>query len=601
MELAIPIIALGGMFLISNKKNTNNSSHSSHCGSGGKEPFTQQLPTTTNFPTTKYNLANDVNAYPSQRAVTDKYFNSKQVGTKVSNSKTAFGDSYSKKPQMSLTGEPISEESFNHQNMVPFFGSKMRGSGNNARVSESILDSYTGGGSQFITKEESAPLFSPQNSINYVNGMPNVTDFLQSRVMPSNKISNVKPWEEIQVAPGLNQGYTAEGSRAGFNSGVESRELWTDRNVDELRTLNNPKLTFGLESHEGPAYNWNNLSAPTPNTFGKVEKYLPDKFYLNTTDRWFTTTGIEKAQTARAEPVEKHQTRIQTTSDYYGAETSVTGTNTYAPNNYQDSKRTVLDSEPISNPYAGGRASSDKEYGRDGYKLLNNNRTTTSQNGGEIGMVYGAIRSAVAPILDFLRPSRKENVIGNIRTFGDVKTSVPAGTAFNPADRAPTTIKETTLGLIGYDHLNVNSQYSAGSGYLVNPQQEIFNQRDSTNVAYIGNGGGASTQGVGVYEAQYNQHNNVNKIASSYTPSGNMKLYNSNTQICMKREEVDCHPRTLTSNSNLHSFPSGIEQYGLMDKTPQHYQEAVNCERINPNILDAFRNNPYTQSLHSAV
>ena len=34
-------------------------------------------------------------------------------------------------------------------------------------------------------------------------------------------------------------------------------------------------------------------------------------------------------------------------------------------------------------------------------------------------------------------------------------------------------------------------------------------------------------------------------------------------------------------------------------KMPQTYNDCQGCERINPDILTAFKNNPYTQSLNS--
>jgi hypothetical protein len=416
--------------------------------------------------------------------------------------------------------------------------------------------------------------------------------------MPGSKMANVKPWEEIHVGPGLDQGYTAKGSD-GFNSGMEARDKWVDRNVDQLRTVNNPKITFGLESHEGPAYNWNNLSAPTPDTYGKVEKYLPDKFYLNTSDRWFTTTGLEKAQTARAKEVYKPQSRVCTTSEYFGPDSNVMGTNTYAPENYEPAKRPESSAHPISHAHSSGKhAPGENDHGRDGYKLLSNNRNTTKHHEG--GIIHGAMRAVVAPILDLLRPSRKENAIGNIRLYGDVKPAFgSSGVVYNPASRAPTTIKETTEGLLGFNHLNVDAQ-TAGSGYLVNPQQATFNQRDTTNVQYVGASGGATNQGVGVYEAQYNQHNNVNKISASFTPGGNISLFSPTENICTKRHDDNCDPWIPNPVFRI-SNPPGVETYGKVEKYPQSYQESVNCARIQPDILDAFRKNPYTQSLHSYV
>lgn len=636
MELAIPIVALGGMYLVSNQNkksngydnggnnanaNTNtNRIKESFLNAGSNNPNSRLnqpnvLPN-TNIPTTNYpimlpNTGSNVNAYAQPNAVTDKFYNA-SVGQRVLQNPDQFGNSYNpntnskKNPGFtspntvySLTGEPINQTNFQHNNMVPFFGAKIKGRTADANAMESVLDTLSGSGSQKIRKEERAPLFAPQNDIHYVNGMPSVSDFIQSRVMPGNKMSNVKPWEEVQVGPGLDQGYTAKGSD-GFNSGMEARDKWADRNVDQLRTLNNPKVTFGLETHEGPAYSWNNLNAPNPDTFGKVEKYLPDKFFLNTSDRWLTTTGIEKAQTARAKEVYKPQSRVCTSTEYYGADSNVTGTNTYAPENYEPAKRPEYGAKPVTNAHNGGKnfTPGANDYGRDGYKLLSNNRGTTK--GHEGGIIHGALRAVVAPVLDFLRPSRKENAIGNIRLYGDVKPACgSSGIVYNPASRAPTTIKETTEGLLGFDHLNVDAQNS-GSGYLANPQQAIYNQRDTTNVQYVGTSGGATNQGVGVYEAQYNQHNNVNKMTTSFTPAGNMNLFNPTENICMKRNDENCDtwiPNPVFRISN----PPGPQTYGKLEKYPQHYQESVNCERIQPDILDAFRKNPYTQSLHSYV
>jgi len=34
---------------------------------------------------------------------------------------------------------------------------------------------------------------------------------------------------------------------------------------------------------------------------------------------------------------------------------------------------------------------------------------------------------------------------------------------------------------------------------------------------------------------------------------------------------------------------------------PQQYNENQGCDRINPDLLTAFKNNPFTQSLHSVA
>ena len=96
---------------------------------------------------------------------------------------------------------------------------------------EGILDKYTGSGTQRIEKQGVAPMFKPQKDMNWTHGMPSTTEYMQGRMRSvlTQKMNNTKPWEEIRVAPGLNQGYTNNGS-GGFNSGMEARDAWRPKN-----------------------------------------------------------------------------------------------------------------------------------------------------------------------------------------------------------------------------------------------------------------------------------------------------------------------------------------------------------------------------------
>jgi len=41
-----------------------------------------------------------------------------------------------------------------------------------------------------------------------------------------------------------------------------------------------------------------------------------------------------------------------------------------------------------------------------------------------------------------------------------------------------------------------------------------------------------------------------------------------------------------------------VETHGKMNM-PQYYNNCQGCDRIQPELLDAFKQNPYTQSLNS--
>ena len=71
---------------------------------------------------------------------------------------------------------------------------------------------------------------------------------------------------------------------------MESRDQWLPKTVDELRVATNPKLEYNLNNLEGPAQS----VIKNPGLIGRVEKQLPDTFYINSQDRWLTTTGGER-------------------------------------------------------------------------------------------------------------------------------------------------------------------------------------------------------------------------------------------------------------------------------------------------------------------
>ena len=50
-----------------------------------------------------------------------------------------------------------------------------------------------------------------------------------------------------------------------------------------------------MVNHEGPANSFIK-TAPTTQLLGRVEKQRPDTFFINTQDRWLTTTGAEKGE-----------------------------------------------------------------------------------------------------------------------------------------------------------------------------------------------------------------------------------------------------------------------------------------------------------------
>ena len=606
MELAIPLIALGSMFIISKQGGGKDKDKDK-----GKENFEDgrsrlPAPAAINFPvTTPLTHDNSVNYYANPNQTTDKFLDPGNF-TKIEQNNSPFnhGVGGSVQAGQSMTGKVLDKNNFKHNNMVPFFGGKIRGATADRDTAESALDHMQGAGSQQFAKSEQGPLFKPQAGMQYANGAPNMSDFMQSRVNPGMRMANVKPWEEQRVAPGLDQGFTTQGGTSGFNSGMEAREKWLPKTVNELRVETNPKMTFGLLGHEGPG-DARVKNAPSQQTQGVVEKHLPEKFFASGPERWFTTTGGQTAPTARSTNLLPERNRLSTTTEYYGVQAGQQAA-TYTKSEYEEAKRQQLPVCDLPAPNAVGmHRAGETDHGHQSYQVIPNNRTTTrpDQN---LGVVGGLVNAIMSPLLDIMRPSRKENVTNSLRASGNANSTVPRGTVFNPADRTKTTIKEMTEGRLDNTHLNLQTVINHSNAYLVSEQQPTNQHRDTTGRQHTGAAGPSGARSVGKsYEAEYKQHNNTNKTYENRPNQGGTQIFSQNMNICTDKRDCDRENNRLwvrgspggLGNPGILNSPS-IQNYGQLQRS-QTYDESINCERINPDILTAFKSNPYTQSLNS--
>jgi hypothetical protein len=581
MELAIPLIALGGMYIISNQKKEESLT----------ETFKNKLINDlhTNYPVEKKDEILDTDyKYSNPNTATDKYFNQNSFQTQ-SNGGKKVGDNI---PDIySLSGDYLETSEFKHNNMVPFYGAKIRGQSYNNNHSESILDNMIGSGSQTISKVEQAPLFKPENSMQWTNGAPNMSDFYQSRQTPVLKNNMVKPFESIQVGPGLNKGYGTEGS-GGFNSGLESREHWMPRNVDDLRVETNPRQVYSLENHQGPA----SSMIKQLGSIGVMEKHLPDQSYENTQDRWLVTTGAEKATRNVAEEVLKNSNRIETTSFYSGVANSALKTASYTQGISEESKRQLLKEKEVPHSTAAGKGPTYESDQRiKSFSNPKNNRSENIQSSSFGASFNRAMIAAVAPIMDVFKPSKKEEYVSNIRVYGNIAGEVPGNYVINPYDKVGTTVKETTL---HEPHTYIGNQVNGA--YMVNEQQPTFQQRDSTNTDYIcGIGGGASKYGSMTYEGNYSQINNSLKepTMASRVNHGNTQSFNPSMNVCVAKNEQDIMNTRRNVPNTIISSGVSKEMYGKMDMN--QYNTSNDNNRNAPDLLTAFRSNPYTQSLNS--
>ena len=525
MELAIPLVALGGLYIISNKK----------------ESFAVSRPSEVLYKPPP----------PKQES-----------------------------PFTDMAGRTVDVNEYSG-NMVPYFG-KSKNIGNTLTnfESEQILD-VNGAGSLQINKKEVSPLFKPQDNIQWANGSPNQSQFYQSRVNPSQSMNSIKPFQEIHVAPGMNQGYGFQGS-GGFNSGTEARDTWIDKTVNELRVATKPKTTFSLETHEGPAQTLvKNLGIE-----GKVEKYLPDTFYINTPDRYLTTTGATLGPTQHSEQPKPTIHRATTSQSYSGPAGNGGVQSQTKHGMYRADNRQPLGSEQMTPAFSSVHKSDDRTTN----PLVPTNRSIQSSS--FFGGMGGLISAITAPITDLVRPTQKEDILGLTR-IGNMGTTVS-----NPTIQdvfVPPTIKQST----------VYSPYQTGSrmykpvtdgGYQVSEQQPIQTERDTTSVSYMGVGMSVLPRST---QPDLNVSISANRMTQGRIAGGNVQTFNPAINQTTSSYRSSMHkPYTGNVGSRLHQASPSLELYGGEIRTPTSYQEE---DRNTPDLLQAFKQNPYTQSLHSAA
>ncbi len=607
MELAIPLIALGGMYIVSNQ--TPSKSCDTEKGKTQKisqENFTNMganrnyLPNTNtppqNFPVSNINqLVDTVQEYQNPNAATDKYFDQNLYQQKVRNN-----ISVGQNPQQiySMTGNYLDSEQFKHNNMIPFNGGKVKGNTYDVNIAESVLDNMIGSGSQTIKKIEQAPLFKPEDNMQWAYGAPNNSDFYQSRVNPGMKNNNIKPFDSVMVGPGLDKGYNSVNGTGGYNSGMEARDKWLPYTVDQMRVATNPKLEYELTNHEGPANSYIK-NAATTETMGRVEKQRPDTFFINSQDRWLTTTGAEKGETLRSIQEMGIIRRNDIVTDYMGPAGAADRKAAYAPENFEKSKRQESMTCGVNHSSAQRRGpSTDADNFLRSHTNYENNRSTMRQPETHRSGFSGAVGAVIAPIMDMFRPTRKDETIHNLRIYGEAAPAVPKGYVYNPNDATTTTVKETTLYAPTF---NINNQKEGM--YVNNAMPGEATQRDSTSCSYIGTSGGAATAyGDMSYSAAYNQHNNDIKSSTvnNRPNQGGTQIFNQQMNLTTIKSDSDRFAGRVNPAISVTPLPPSVQTYGSIN-VPQYYNECAGCDRIQPDILNAFRSNPYTHSLTTSV
>jgi hypothetical protein len=600
MELAIPIIAIGSMYAISQIDGDKSNTNTQH-----KEGFDNMsinireiIPKTDtskfvdNYPALNQNeFLNSERRMPTTIDSTNAYLNQTEYGNR-SNAGVTVGSTIPQTYDFPAT----SIKDGNHTTPVHMNG-KVRERLYNAHSSNAVLDTFTGKGSMHIQKTERAPLFKPESDISWANGMPDSADFIKSRINPSMKNNMVKPFETIKVGTGTDSN-GAQNGLGGFNTGMNEREKWMPKTVNELRGCANPKEEYSLLNHEGPA----TAVMKNRGIQGKVQKNSPDTYYDNTSDRWLATTGAHTATSSKSTHVVKEGMR----NDYSSPNMGVAGSSDIragvAPTTFTDPTRIAVDMSsraPVS--YANNQGPTTNTR-HESHNAQSTNRSVNNGNRTKPDTMFGAmfstsIGSVVAPIMDVLKPCKKEEHAYNARVFGNLKSnSISSG--YTEANNTPKiTTKETTL----YSTNGFIENQNGIGAYTISNMTADPTQRDTDGGEnkYIGGagGGGSNIRGEMIYEPVYGIDIDDKKevTTQSRLPNGNTQIFTPNQNVLITKDDKQDNKGVYpTPISSTYGYGPTAQTHGSMrDPTMYDQDQSFQNNRINPALMSALKSNPY--------
>jgi hypothetical protein len=371
------------------------------------------------------------------------------------------------------------------------------------------------------------------------------------------------------------------------NLNREVGQIHADRNnIDNTRVLSNPKLTYQARVVEGKNISENR------GLVGEVNHYNPDTFYENSEDRYFTTNGAYLEKSGRPEQIMKDTFRSKFNNQPVGPA---------APNHAQGEQRSKLQ-EPSkmqlindSNRNVGTDAQySGNEVARHGYRALPNERQITGERTYESNLATEVSHHTVG-VLDDLKGTKKET------TLDPKNNGYIANTAINNTlgllDSVKVTKKQTTIDSKNNGYLKGHEQLTSGFN------APDLTTKDSTLTSYTGSAGAdvlGNMSNVNYMHAELNPNKEV--ISQGREPTL------SNTKIVNGPEDIHATSRKLHKDY-INYRENGIGR--VDEKTPNSINmgdittmkdkldDKSLSNRINSELLNPFKENPYTQSLSS--
>lgn len=398
----------------------------------------------------------------------------------------------------------------------------------------------------------------------------------KTRYVESNLKTNELPFEQVKVTP--------IDDKSNLNS--EIKNLISEKyNIDNLRSEADQKVTYGGRTVSGKSIKQER------GLEGTVFQHNPDKFYKNTPDKWFVTNGAYLEKSDRPQELVKDTFRAKFNNQPLGAAAPAVKEGHQKRSNYRKPLKVQLGSDTIRNAgvEVGG---SGLDIQQQGYRVAPNEREVTElrtydsnlrgQNNHTIGLQ------------DKLKGTIKESTI-NSKNNGNLGNTVINSTE-RLQDGIRVTKKQTTIN--SKNNGNINGGYHKSElGY----QAPGLTVKDTTLFEHTGIAGGAvvgDMSNVNYMNAETNPNKEI--IAQGRAPTlNNTKVVNGaeHTNMDIKKLNIDYINQRENGLTKVYSetpIDNNCELTTMKDNP-----DYVISDRIDPNLLNPFKENPYTQPLSS--
>ena len=367
----------------------------------------------------------------------------------------------------------------------------------------------------------------------------------QSRYVEGNYRTNELPFEQERVSH--------IDVKSEVNRDVDL--LYAKRNsTDNIRTVDNPKLSFGGKILSGKGIDKRGQQA-------EIYKHLPDRDYVNDADRWLVTTGAIDAPRIRPEEILKTTNRQYLNDMPMGAAAPVVLKQnedrpmikkTRNQHLVTDTNRNIS----LENKY------NDNDHNKSSYFVYPNEREITSERTYE-GNMKSVFTGETERLYDSVKPTIKETTLDSRNGFVGPVTELPGERL---QDKVRQTVKDTTL-----------SEYTgnAGASVLADMSSDQYLRADlNPNKEIIARGRAPTTE--------------KNKLANGV----------DTINVDIKKIESDYfNPRINNVDKVYQEIPQDYTCQFTQDKETLNNEKI--SDRLDPNMLDPFRHNPYTHSLAS--